>query len=127
MGVCRFVDGLGFQAFFGDFSARQCNNLVGNEKSHAVMRPDSYSSCHNHQLKNSLFLKTELRKKRSLHVASRNIDQANKTLDSPTLLFFFFRLKLCHLRTQNGGLPGADEVAVWERNIAPMKGETLQR
>ena len=89
MGVCRFVDGLGFQAFFGDFSARQCNNLVGNEKSHAVMRPDSYSSCHNHQLKNSLFLKTELRKKRSLHVASRNIDQANKRLIHRLSCFFF--------------------------------------
>ena len=50
-----------------------------------------------------------------------------QTLDSPTLLFFFFFDWSCAIfRTQNGGLPGADEVAVLERNIAPMKGETLQ-
>ena len=65
------------------------------------------------------------RKDRYMSLPGTLIRQTNAWFtDSPV---FFFRLKLCHLRTQNGGLPGADEVAVWERNIAPMKGETLQR
>ena len=95
--VCRGLSvgrWVGFPGVFWGFFGEKMQQFGGKrEESCLMMHPDLYSSCHTHQLKNSLFLKTELRKKRSLHVASKNIDQANKRLIHRLSCFFFFSIE----------------------------------
>ena len=111
--------------FLGIFP-RKHHKLVGKrEESCRMMHPDSYSSCHTPPAQELSFFENRASQEKIVTCRFQEHWSGKQTLDSSTLLFFF-RLKLCDLRTQNGGLPGADEVAVCERDIAPMKGETLQ-
>ena len=121
LSVCRWV---GFPGVFWGFFPRKCHKLAGKrEESCRMMHPDSYSSCHTPPAQELSFRKPSFARKDRYMSLPRTLirrwihrlswSQKNST-------FFFFDWSCAIFRTQNGGLPGADEVAVWERNIAPI-------
>ena len=90
VGVCRFVDGLGFQAFFGDFSARQCNNFGGKRE-----EPCRYASWFIFKLSQPpaqelSFFENRASQEKIVTCRFQEHWSGKQTLDSPTLLFFFF-------------------------------------